>query len=485
MKGNAVKTMVVVTGVLRRVVFARIRNRGGFGIHLAVEGHVLVDAPFEGAVMDDGAGVCFRMWELPVAMVAAQRQTDVSLRRAAILLSNLDAENRRRLLAHFPNAQAARLRAAAASLADVDPLEVRRIVDAFVGRISIEQTRLGAVQGGSSKGNPNSAAELARNGDLGGAAGAGGLRGEQTSGDVDGSGTAKTLQFLSQVSDRTLLRVVQAEHPQTVAIVLGALTSQQAAKLLRELPREIRTAAIRRLGRLDEVPEDVLNEIAEQLRKVVGEIEPVAGHNGHKSLTSILSLLDEDERQDLLGDAANDDLLLAAAMREVERSSNREASQADEADVQQEDSESASTLPFPAAGKRGDRAVDSVEKQSSRALAEDGPDVRNEYFSRETMQQIDVTLESLKPKELKVLLAKMETRQAILTLCGLSSGQVKRLMKALPRRQVREVEQRMSGIGALKLWEIDQAKVAAVELLTGTKISTNDSPVALGIRRAA
>ena len=101
------------------------------------------------------------------------------------------------------------------------------------------------------------------------------------------------------------------------------------------------------------------------------------------------------------------------------------------------------------------------------------------------MEQIDGTLESLKPKELKMLLGKMETRQAILTLCGLSPGQVKRLMKVLPRRQVREVEQRLNGIGALELREIDQAKVAAVELLTGRKLSAAVSRVGTGTRRAA
>lgn len=416
-------------------------------------------------------------WRCFVAMVAAQRQTEVSLRRAAILLSNLDAENRRRLLSHLPGPQAARLRAAAASLVDVDPLEVRRVVDAFVGRISVEQSRLGAenTKVGASQRNVGEELDVA---------GGQKLVGKEVG---EGAGPAKTLQFLSQVSDQTLLRIVRAEHPQTVAIVLGALSSEQGAKLLRELPLAVRTAAMRRLGRLDEVPEDVLGEIAEQLRKVVGEIEPVAGHNGHKSLTSILSLLDEDERRELVGDSAKDDVLIASAMREVEKASRRDLQRGAQQNVQgppdkveDQDGEPAATLPFHASESRFEGGAGVGGSQAGNASQ-----VHDEFSSREMMQQIDGTLESLKPKELKILLAKMETRQAILTLCGLSSGQVKRLMKVLPRRQVREVEQRMHGIGALELWEIDQAKVAAVELLTGRNFSAADSRMEIGTRRAA
>lgn len=403
-------------------------------------------------------------------MVTAQRQTDISLRRAAILLSNLDADSRRRLLSHMPNSQAARLRAAAASLVDVDPLEVRRVVDAFVGRVTIEQTSKPVEPAGA-------------NGSDGGANKS--ESGSPSREPQNEAGPAKTLQFLNEISDQTLIHVVRSEHPQTVAIVLGALAPEQAAKLLRELPVDVRQAAIRRLGRLDEVPPDVLNEIAEHLRKVVGEIEPVAGAGGRKSLTSILALLDDDERQSLLGDAATSDRLVAAAMRDVAGPVKREprtstvsnkANDVSEKTVEQsnkndlEDSNSdavRNTIPI-----RPRTAVTLTDGSAEAAtdVANPHDEIYGQVYGGEVMRQVDEVLEALKPRDLKSLLAKMETRQAILTLCGLQPAQVKRLMKCLPRRQVREVEQRMSGIGALELREIDAAKLAAVELLTGKKV---------------
>ena len=94
-------------------------------------------------------------------------------------------------------------------------------------------------------------------------------------------------------------------------------------------------------------------------------------------------------------------------------------------------------------------------------------------YSADQSSQADRILEGLKPKDLQAILAKMETRQAILTLCGLSSGQVKRLLKCLPRRQVREVQQRMNGIGSLELREIDEAKVIAASFVRGEAVSVN------------
>lgn len=404
-------------------------------------------------------------------MVTAQRQTDISLRRAAILLSNLDADSRRRLLSHMPNSQAARLRAAAASLVDVDPLEVRRVVDAFVGRVTIEQTSKPVEPAGAngSEGGVNKSES-----------------GSTTREPQNEAGPAKTLQFLNEISDQTLFHVVRSEHPQTVAIVLGALAPEQAAKLLRELPVDVRQAAIRRLGRLDEVPPDVLNEIAEHLRKVVGEIEPVAGAGGRKSLTSILALLDDDERQSLLGDAATSDRLVAAAMRDVAGPVKRESrtstvsNKAD--DVSEKTVEQSNKNELDDASSHAVRntipirprtAVPTTDGSADDAATDvDNPhdEIYGQVYGGEVMRQVDEVLEALKPRDLKSLLAKMETRQAILTLCGLSPTQVKRLMKCLPRRQVREVEQRMSGIGALELREIDAAKLAAVELLTGKKV---------------
>lgn len=364
-------------------------------------------------------------------MAVAERRSDPSLRRAAILLSNLDAENRRRLLAHLPAAEAARLRAAAATLSDVDPLEIRRVVDAFVGRVDVEanepkpsSTTTAAEKDDRSQAAANVAVNVAKPSNQG----------------------PEKLRFLKTVSDGTLLHVLEAEHPQTIAVVLASLEPAQAARLLRRLPTEQRAVAIARLGRLDDIPTEVLDDIASHLRASVGDLEAIAGQTGQQHLSSILAELNDQERVEMVEGLAVSDRVLAVTLE-----NNR---------VEKAASASAKIIE--------DELQDTAELRLHKP-DEYEPNARTSVDS--LAEQADQLLGKLTPKALKAVLAMMDTRDAILTLCGLSPSHVKRLLRSMPRRQVKDVQQRMSQIGELELREIDRAKIKAAELVGDRRLA--------------
>ncbi len=376
-------------------------------------------------------------------MVAAQRQADNALRRVAILLNNLDAENRRRLLAHFPAAEASRLRSAAASLTDVDPLEVRRVVTAFMGRISVVQNEAVTAE--------TQAPQVAA-----------------AEGSTNSKQKANQLDFLSQCSDVTLLKAVESEHPQTIAVVLASLQSEQAARLLKALPENLRIEAIRRLGRLDEIPQEVLDDVGRHLKSLVGNLEPLMSSESRRTLTSILAAFGDGERESLVGSLANSDGLIASALADIQRTalSVGAANVGGGPGITGPTARSEMSLPEQrGAAENGNIQRNAQSNTQNSATANDANYRRLESPSDRSTAEVDLLLESLPPRDLQVVLAALDAREALLTLCGLSNQAVKRLLRSLPRRQSKAIQARMTQMGAMDFHEIESAKRSAVAYL--------------------
>lgn len=439
-------------------------------------------------------------------MVATQSSHDRTTRRAAILLKHLDATSQRELLAHLAPAEATRLRRAAATLQDVDPLEAKRVVESFLGRVAGQQAT-GA--GGSSAGGTG----------VSGVAGAGATgAGVPGGNEPDGEGPHQQLQFLSQVSDVTLLRVVQQEHPQTVAVVLGALPAQQAARLLKQLAPELRQETLKRLGRLEAVPAELLEEIADHLRQTVGAIEPIEATAGRKALTAILSMLDEDERVTVAGGLATSDGVVASALQQSHSIAaatlqgdmlaagdslsgqpvGRESLGRESLDIGERPVFSGVDVDRVAAdsslaGHAGQQASTyhgmGVAHDGARAGTHDGAHgaarvvgraersaelrVTHQEWGGEVVrhrsgvvqphdclsdEQADHILHALSPRQLQQVVAELSGRDALLTVCGLSERAAGRLLKLLPRRQAKEVRSRIESLGAVDFGQISLAK---------------------------
>ncbi len=102
------------------------------------------------------------------------------------------------------------------------------------------------------------------------------------------SGNAKGLESLKWMDARTIVELIQFEHPQIIAIVLSYLDSDQAAEVLGMLPEGDRSDLLMRIATMDGVQPQAMKELNEMLevqlrgssgggQSIMGGIECAAG----------------------------------------------------------------------------------------------------------------------------------------------------------------------------------------------------------------
>jgi flagellar motor switch protein FliG len=204
--------------------------------------------------------------------------TNDGLRKAAILVAALDVAAADALLDQLAPEQASRVRALVVDLGEVDAAEQRRVIDEFfrveppaaatlvpakdppgieldgrLARLIVDRARLGGLE------RPEAARE-------------------------DG----RPFHFLQDAEAEKLTRLLEAERPQTIAMVLSHLPPVRAGGVLSRLQPALQAEVVRRLVDLEETAPEILREVEEALqlrlssevrmqRRRVAGIEAVAG----------------------------------------------------------------------------------------------------------------------------------------------------------------------------------------------------------------
>ncbi len=127
------------------------------------------------------------------------------------------------------------------------------------------------------------------------------------------------LESLQRADPQKLARFLEAEHPQTIALILGQLGDRQASALLMNLPNEIRAEAVKRLANLrrfsPEMAEKVSIVLAQRL-KTVGE-QGKRAYSGFQSVADIMNCIDTTVAQEILADIENEEPTLAISIRDL------------------------------------------------------------------------------------------------------------------------------------------------------------------------
>ena len=105
---------------------------------------------------------------------------------------------------------------------------------------------------------------------------------------------AHSFEFLKKADPKQLLTFIQYEHPQTIALILLYTTSEQAAAILSELPREKQIDVAMRIATMDRTSPEIVKEVENILEK---KLSTAAGANlteigGVKSIAEILNRVD-------------------------------------------------------------------------------------------------------------------------------------------------------------------------------------------------
>jgi flagellar motor switch protein FliG len=77
----------------------------------------------------------------------------------------------------------------------------------------------------------------------------------------------RPFDFARKADPTQILNFIQNEHPQTIALILSYLDSQQAGQILSELPQEMQADIAKRIAVMDRTSPEIINEVEQILER--------------------------------------------------------------------------------------------------------------------------------------------------------------------------------------------------------------------------
>lgn len=127
------------------------------------------------------------------------------------------------------------------------------------------------------------------------------------------------LESLKWVNPRTLSSFLISEHPQTIALILCLMESEQAAEVMTALPEHIRGDVAMRVASTERIPDSALEEI-EAVLKVqmdMGKSRTGKSFEGTKVIAEILNRCERSTEQGILEKIEGQNETLAESIREL------------------------------------------------------------------------------------------------------------------------------------------------------------------------
>jgi flagellar motor switch protein FliG len=213
----------------------------------------------------------------------SESKTAVSgLRKAAIVLVALGPAESARVLKHLPEEEANRVTRAIAQLELVSLDQLRSVLEEFGENATAHQL--------SVRGGLDYAEKMLTE--------AYGQTAAQTLGERVSKSFAKggfNFDNFRKADPQQLAKLIQDEHPQTIALILSHLDPSQAANLLSSIPSDTQMDVAIRMASLDQISPEVVRSIAtvieHKLRSLGGELSREAC-GGVRAVANIFNRLD-------------------------------------------------------------------------------------------------------------------------------------------------------------------------------------------------
>jgi flagellar motor switch protein FliG len=123
---------------------------------------------------------------------------------------------------------------------------------------------------------------------------------------------------LATLPPANLVGYLRNESPQTIAVILGRLPPEQAARVMSVLPDELTTDVALRMVRMDRIHQSVLTDIEETLhRELVGNATASDGPDSESVLAELLNRSDRDMVARLLASLEETEPDAAARVRRL------------------------------------------------------------------------------------------------------------------------------------------------------------------------
>ncbi len=107
---------------------------------------------------------------------------------------------------------------------------------------------------------------------------------------------------LSRLNPAMIVSYIEAEHPQTIALILSKIPADVASQVIAELPEEMQISVVLRMSKIESVPSELVRDIEETLEREMAESTGSSGisFDGMVSLVEILKTLDKEVSKPLL-----------------------------------------------------------------------------------------------------------------------------------------------------------------------------------------
>jgi flagellar motor switch protein FliG len=112
----------------------------------------------------------------------------------------------------------------------------------------------------------------------------------------------RPFDFIRRTDPVNLLNFIQAEHPQTIALILAYLEPAKASYILTKLPKENQSDVAKRIAMMDRTSPEVLREVERVLEKKLSTLssEDYTAAGGVDAIVEILNLADRTTEKGIL-----------------------------------------------------------------------------------------------------------------------------------------------------------------------------------------
>jgi flagellar motor switch protein FliG len=126
-----------------------------------------------------------------------------------------------------------------------------------------------------------------------------------------------SFEFLKKADHKHLLSFIQYEHPQTIALIMLYATSEQAAAILSELPRDRQLDVAMRIASMDRTSPDIIKEVENILERKLSSVvsSNLTEIGGVKSIADILNRVDRSTEKYILDELEKADHFLSEQVR--------------------------------------------------------------------------------------------------------------------------------------------------------------------------
>jgi flagellar motor switch protein FliG len=129
----------------------------------------------------------------------------------------------------------------------------------------------------------------------------------------------KPFDFIRKTDPSQVLNFIQGEHPQTIALIMSYLESEQAALILSALPSERQAEVARRIAIMDSTSPEIIREVENTLEKKISSLgtQDYTSAGGINSIVKILNNVDRSTEKTILETLEVQDPVLSEEIKKL------------------------------------------------------------------------------------------------------------------------------------------------------------------------